>query len=93
MKGGRVGEGRRGKGCRSFSHVCLTALCGAGEEKREVGIEGSRERERGRDGGREERKLKTLPLCWQVLDDSPDIKVFSLTGELCVCVSECEWGV
>lgn len=27
-------------------------------------------------------ELKTVPLCWQVLDDSSDIKVFSLTGEL-----------
>ena len=56
-------------------------------------MEGSRERERVRERerereGRKERKLKTLPLCWQVLDDSSDIKVFSLTGELlCVCVT------
>ena len=84
--------GEEGKGCRSFSHVCLTALCGGTEEKWEgAGIEGSRERR-----GRKEGKLKTLPLCWQVLDDSSDIKVFSLTGELlcvCVCVRErlTEW--
>lgn len=56
MKGGRAGEGRRGKGCRSFSRVCLTALCGAGEEKREVGIEGSRERGREGDGGERREK-------------------------------------
>lgn len=66
--------------------MCLTALCVGTEEKREVGIEGSRERET----GRKERKTKTLPLCWQVLDDSSDIKVLSLTGKLLsVCVKVC----
>lgn len=36
-------RGEEGKGCRSFNHVCLTALCAGTEEKREAGIEGSRE--------------------------------------------------
>lgn len=66
--------------------MCLTALCGGtGKKKKKwevAGTEGSRERERDvcvwRGGG----ELKTVPLCWQVLDDSSDIKVFSLTGEL-----------
>lgn len=55
MRGGKAeketkgGERERGggKGCHPFSRVCLTALCGGTEEKREVGIEGSRERETG----------------------------------------------
>lgn len=84
MKGAGEGweGGREGKGCRSFSGVCLTALCGKAEEKREVGMEGVE----GDGQGRKERKLKTLPLCWRVLDDSPDIKVLSPIGMMCVRV-------
>lgn len=50
MWGGKAekegGGGLQGKGCRSFIRVCLAALCGKTEEKREVGMEGWRERER-----------------------------------------------
>lgn len=44
-RGERKRGGGQGKGCRSFKHVCLTALCGGREEKRGGGTEGSRERD------------------------------------------------
>lgn len=88
MRGGKAeketkgGErGRRGK-VVVHSTMCVLQPCVEGQKKRR---EGKRGRERERDWGRKERKLKTLPLCWQVLDDSSDIKVFSLTGDL-LCV-------
>lgn len=80
----------RGGGERlSFIHPCVSySLVWRDRKKKKkwevAGTEGSRERERDVcvcvcGGGGE---LKTVPLCWQVLDDSSDIKVFSLTGEL-----------
>lgn len=81
------GEGRRGK-VVVHSSVCVLQPCVEGQEKKKKSgrWQGQRGRERGREmcvcvcvaGG----ELKTVPLCWQVLDDSSDIKVFSLTGEL-----------
>ena len=64
-EGGRErGRGEEGKGCRSFNHVCLTALCGGTEEKREGGMEGSRERERVRERERERgEKRESLKHC------------------------------
>lgn len=71
----------RGGGERlSFIHPCVSYSLVWRDRKKKwevAGTEGSRERERDVEGG-----LKTVPLCWQVLDDSSDIKVFSLTGEL-----------
>lgn len=91
-KGGeRVRERERGGGERlSLIQPCVSYRL-VWRDGREGGIEGSRERER---QGRKERKLKAVPLYWKVLDDSSDIKVFSLTEELlCVCehVSERGW--
>lgn len=79
----------RGGGERlSFIHPCVSySLVWRDRKKKKSGRwQGQRGRERGREmcvcvcvaGG----ELKTVPLCWQVLDDSSDIKVFSLTGEL-----------
>lgn len=45
MRGG--GDTGRGKGCRSFSGVCLTALCGRPGERREAEMEGSGETDAG----------------------------------------------
>lgn len=79
------GEGRRGK-VVVHSSVCVLQPCVEGQEKKKVG--GGRDRGVEREGERcvcvcgGGGELKTVPLCWQVLDDSSDIKVFSLTGEL-----------
>lgn len=76
MGGERAGEGRRGKVVAHSTMCVLQACVERQKKKRQGGIERSRERRR------KERKLKTLPLCWKVLDDSSDIKVFSVTREL-----------
>lgn len=87
MRGGKAeketkGEEReRGGGERlSFIQPCVSYSLVWRDRRKEGGMDRGVERR-----GRKERKLKTLPLCWQVLDDSSDIKVFSLTGEL-LCV-------
>lgn len=70
-----VGAGVGGERLSSI-HPCVSySLCEGGEER------GGRDRGVGR-----KRKPKTVPLCWPVLDDSSDIKVFSLTGEGSGCV-------
>lgn len=79
------GRERRGKvvvvvavGVVAHSAVCVLPPCVQGQKKKWewAGTEGSREKDR------KEGRLKTLPLCRQILDDSSDIKVFSLTEEL-----------
>ncbi len=88
-KGGERGERERERGGGerlSFIQPCVSYSLVWRDRRKEGGRDRGVERERER-RGRKERKLKTLPLCWQVLDDSSDIKVFSLKRELlCVCV-------
>lgn len=89
-KGGERERGEEGKGCRSFSHVCLTALCGGTEEKREVGIEGSRERER---RGEERESLKHCLYAGKFWTTLLTSKCFHSPGScsayVCACAHVC----
>lgn len=94
MQGGKAEKEMKGVGVEReirgnvvvHSGICVSySLLWGGQKKRGRG-QGQRGRETER-RGRKERMLKTLPLCWQVLYDSSDIKVLSPTVELCVCVS------
>lgn len=94
MRGGKAekekGGGVQGKGCRSFIRVCLAALCGKTEEKREVGMEGRRER--GMDEGEKRESLKHCLYAGEFWTTLLTSKCFHQPGRCSVCVYECAWG-